>query len=214
MTEYVEDAGLTAAFKAVMDNKTYHEFGMLRDTKVRIFPVMRVRTNSEGEHKASSGPPAVMKKVPDLFKATGVSADYILVVDYYAWNHPKGINAQMAQEAYLHHALMTVEVEKKQDKAGKAVIKTTNRDPDVQEFLATAERYGGYDEDQVQFSTLIIDSAQAMKQITNGSLSETPQVTAGEVQPEEQPESPEQPEPEEPQAGPTTRRRGRTNNRP
>ena len=213
MTEFVEDVGLTEAFKAVFQNKSYSEFVPLRENKLRILPIMKVKTNSEGEHQASSGPPAVLKKVPDMMKAAGVEADYILVVDYYAWNHPKGINPQMAQESFIHHALMSIEVEKVQDKKGQDQVKVANRPLDVEEYLETAKRYGGVVEEHSEFAGFVIAGAQAMKQIANGSVAdEKPHVEAEPVaqEPAAEPESAEEPAAEEAEEpAPAVRRRGR-----
>lgn len=179
MTEYVEDSGLTEAFKQLINNQEYTEFGPLRDSNARIMPIMKVKTNKDGEHQSSKGLPAVMKKVPDIMRAAGVNADFLLVVDYYAWNHPKGINPQMTQEAYLHHALMSVDVQEIVDDSGHKKLKTGSRDPDVSEFIATAKHYGGYDEDQVTLSTLVLQGVEAieakeLKGLTNGDVNDAP----------------------------------------
>lgn len=136
MTEYVEDAGLNDALKSIITNVSYAEFSPLRDAKLKILPLLKVVTNKEGEHTPCKGIPAQAKKVSDLHRAAGIDADYLLVVDYYAWNHPKGINPQITLEAMLHHALKAIKIEVKEGKP-----KFSKNDPDVEVYIDTVNRY-------------------------------------------------------------------------
>lgn len=136
MTEYVEDAGLNDALKAILTNVSLAEFSPLRDAKLKVLPLLKVVTNKEGEHTPCKGTPAQVKKVSDLHRAAGIDADYLLVVDYYAWNHPKGINPQITLDAMLHHALKSIKIEVKEGKP-----KFSKNDPDVEVYLDTVNRY-------------------------------------------------------------------------
>ena len=82
MTEYVEDPGLNQAVSEVLNNKSFGEFAELRNNKIKVLPLMQIKTNAEGEHQPCKGIPAQVKKVSDLHKAAGIDADLILVVDY------------------------------------------------------------------------------------------------------------------------------------
>jgi len=142
MTEYVEDAGLNDALAAILKNVSYAEFSPLRDAKIKVLPLLKVVTNKEGEHTPCKGIPAQVKKVSDLHRAAGIDADYLLVVDYYAWNHPKGINPQITLDAMLHHALKAIKIEVKEGKP-----KFSKNDPDVEVFIDTVNRFGAFQEE-------------------------------------------------------------------
>lgn len=142
MTEYVEDAGLNQAVTAIVTNVSFAEFAAIRDAKLKIIPLLKVVTNKEGEHTPCKGIPAQVKKVSDLQRAAGIDADYLLVVDYYAWNHPKGINPQVTLDAMLHHALKHIKIEVKEGKP-----KFSNNDPDVELYVDTVSRFGAFQEE-------------------------------------------------------------------
>ena len=164
MTEYVEDAGLNDALKATLTDTSIAEFSPLREAKVKILPLLKVTTNKEGEHTPCKGIAAQAKKVSDLHRAAGIDADYLLVVDYHAWNHPKGINPQITLDAMLHHALKAIKIEVKEGKA-----KFSKNDPDVEVYIDTVHRYpqaGAYVEEIRTVSDIVQHASQP--QLTEG----------------------------------------------
>lgn len=165
MTEYVEDAGLNDALSAILTNKSLAEFAPLRDAKLKILPMLKVVTNKEGEHTPCKGIPAQVKKVSDLHKAAGIDADYILVVDYYAWNHPKGINPQVTLDAMLHHALKTIKIEMKEGKP-----KLSANKPDLELFVDTVNRYGAFQEEIKTVSDMVAHAPTQAAGLASGEL--------------------------------------------
>jgi hypothetical protein len=158
MTEYVEDAGLNDALKATLTDVSIAEFSPLREAKVKILPLLKVTTNKEGEHTPCKGIPAQAKKVSDLHRAAGIDADYLLVVDYYAWNHPKGVNPQITLDAMLHHALKAIKIEVKEGKP-----KFSKNEPDVEVFIDTVNRYpqaGAFVEEIRTVSDIVLHGTQ------------------------------------------------------
>lgn len=182
MTEYVEDVELNTAVTEVLNNKEFGEFSELRNNKVKVLPLMRIKTNKEGEHQPCKGIPAQVKKVSDIHKAAGIDADLILVVDYYAWNHPKGLNPGNTLRAILHFALKTVEVTKNEE----GQVKISKVDPDVVMFKDTIKRYGVFEEDLGEVREILNAAAQeSTRRLADGNLEEAqPHV---EVNPEEAP---------------------------
>jgi hypothetical protein len=189
MTEYVEDAGLSDALKAILSDVTKAEFAAIRDTKLKIIPLLKVKTNKEGEHTPCVGIPAQVRKVSDLHRAAGIDAHYIMVVDYYAWNHPKGINPQITLDAMLHHALKTIKVEVKEGKP-----KFGHNDPDVEVFIDTVNRYGAFEESLQTVSDLVLAAPHAAAQLASGDLGTASEgVTSGTGQEAAEAEAPKVP---------------------
>jgi hypothetical protein len=176
MTEYVEDAGLNDALSAILKNVSIAEFSPLREQKIKIIPFLKVVTNTEGEHKPCKGIPAQVKKVGDLHRAAGIDADYLLVVDYYAWNHPKGINPQVTLDAMLHHALKAIKIEVKEGKP-----KFGSNKPDVEVYIDTVNRYGAFAEEIKTVSDMVAHAPQEAAALANGELEEP---AVEEAQPE------------------------------
>jgi hypothetical protein len=182
MTEYVEDAELNGALRAIISNVSYAEFSPIRDAQLKIIPFLKVKTNKEGEHQPCKGIPAQAKKVSDLHRAAGIDADYLLVVDYYAWNHPKGINPQVTMDAMLHHALKAIKIEVKEGKP-----KFGKNDPDVEIYIDTVNRYpqaGAFAEEIRTVSDMVAHAPPQASALASGELDETPST-------EEQPAPPQ-----------------------
>ena len=171
MTEYVEDAGLNDALRVILTNVELAEFSPIRDAKLKIIPFLKVKINKEGEHQPCKGLPAQAKKVSDLHRAAGIDADYLLVVDYYAWNHPKGINPQITMDAMLHHALKTIKIEVKEGKP-----KFGKNDPDIEIFLDTIKRCGAFCEEIKTASDMVANAPVQAAALASGELEETPRV--------------------------------------
>lgn len=142
MTEYEPDTGLNAAVKTVLTERKYAEFKPLTDQGISVLPFLKVTTNSEGDHTPCKGCPVKIQKVSDLHRAAGIDADYILLVDYYAWNHPKGVSPVLTQEAMLHHALKMIKIEVKDGK-----VKKGKNEPEISQFADTVHRYPSVMED-------------------------------------------------------------------
>jgi len=151
MTEYVEDVGLNEAVAEVMNNQQMHSLSDLRKHKVKLIPLLKVKTNKEGEHQPCTGKPASCKKVSDLHRAAGIDAHYLLVMDYYAFNHPKGVDPSKAIAGYIHDALMSIEV----TETDEGSLKFSKRDPDIVEYSETISEVGLYHEGLKDFSDVL-----------------------------------------------------------
>ena len=133
-TEYVTDAGLDKLVKEIIEKSTHAALSPLRDQEINIIPVMKVRTNKEGEHEPNPGPPAKIQKVSDLWRLF-TEAHYLLVVDYYFFNHANCV------EAGIFNALCEVEVTAKE-----GAVKLATKKPDLSLFVATLQVYGAFDD--------------------------------------------------------------------
>jgi hypothetical protein len=174
MTEYVEDAGLNDALKEVLTNKELRGLADLRENKVRILPLLMVKTNKEGEHVPGTGQPAICKKVSPLHQSAGIDADYLLVFDYYVFNHPKGIDPKKTIGALIHKALMAIEVVKTDDG-----LKFKKREPDIVEFSETTQDFGLYTESLQDYMELLNTAARSATDLASGDLEEDPGDTEG-----------------------------------
>jgi hypothetical protein len=167
-TEYIEDVGLNDAVKDLLTDEKLSEFENLRLTGLKIMPLLLVKTNTDGDHEPCKGLPAKIRKVPDLYKAAGVDAHLILIVDYYAWNHPGGVNPENTKLAILHSALKTVSAEKKDGK-----LKIGKNEPDVIAFTDTIKRYGPTCEREAVFIEIGYAAASHTKtSLATGELDE------------------------------------------
>lgn len=133
-TEYTIDSGLDKFVKDIIEKSTHAALSQIRDQELKIIPVMKVRTNKDGDHEPNPGPPAKIQKVSDLWKLF-TEAHYILVVDYYFFNHANCV------EAGIFNALCEVEV-----KAKDGEIKLATKKPDLSLFVATLQVYGAFDD--------------------------------------------------------------------
>jgi hypothetical protein len=133
-TEYVTDAGLDKLVKEIIEKSTHSALSQIRDQEINIIPVMKIRTNKEGEHEPNPGPPAKIQKVSDLWRLF-TEAHYLLVVDYYFFNHANCV------EAGIFNALCEVEVTAKE-----GAIKLATKKPDLSLFVATLQVYGAFDD--------------------------------------------------------------------
>lgn len=133
MTEYVQDAALDSLVKKIISGND-PALNAIRDQELKIVAVMKVRTNADGEHEQNSGPPAKIMKVNDLWKLF-TDAHYLLVVDYYFFNHASCV------EAMLFNALCEIDVKTKDGE-----VKLATKKPEIQVFAATLQKYGAFDE--------------------------------------------------------------------
>lgn len=175
MIEYTQDAGLTAQVQAIIDSG-HPALKAIKDQELKIVPVMKVRTNNEGEHEQNPGPPARIQKVSDLWKLF-TDAHYLLIVDYYFFNHAGCV------EAVLFNALCGVEV-----KVTDGSIKLATKEPEIKLFAATIQKYGAFDEILLGLREWMNEAkTKAAKsfaaKVATGSLGEEPQEPAEEEDP-------------------------------
>lgn len=133
-TEYTTDSGLDSLVKEIIEGSKSPALKQLRDQELKITAIMKVRTNKEGEHEPNPGPPAKIQKVNDLWKLF-TDAHYLLVVDYYFFNHANCVNA------VIFNALCEIDV-----KAKDGEIKLATKKPEIQVFAATLQEYGAFDD--------------------------------------------------------------------
>lgn len=127
LTEFVD--------KLVAGDKIPH-LSPLRDNKIKVVACFVIDTDEDGEPKAGKGQPVVLKKVGDV-ERTFIKdhAQFILVVDYHAWN---GWNETL-RHAYLYNELISISVEKN-DKG----VKIKRVAPDVNAFISSMALFGPY----------------------------------------------------------------------
>jgi len=133
MTEYTIDKALNDAVESIIKTQKHAALNAIREHKLKIVPVMRVCTDNEGEHKQGSGPVAKISKVGGFWPLF-TEAHYILVVDYYGFNHANNITA------HIFNALCEVDVEVLDD----GTIKKGLKKPEIMVFPATLEVFGAF----------------------------------------------------------------------
>jgi len=175
MTEYEPDTGLNAAITTVLSERKFAEFKPLNDQNIKVLAFLKVTTNSEGDHTPCKGCPVKVQKVSDLNRAAGIDADYIILVDYYAWNHPKGVNPVDTQEAMLHHALKMIKVEVKDGK-----VKKGKNEPEIVEFADTVTRYPSV---MADYQEVLAPAMSFSARVAAAAAEEPPQTESAEEQP-------------------------------
>jgi hypothetical protein len=151
MIEYEENAELKAAVEDMLADKTKHEFNMIREQEVKIYTLLCVRTNSDGDHVQGKGAPIVCKKISAPFQAL-TGGHYLVIADYYFWNHVD----ERQRNAKLFHALMHIEVERTE----KGEIKIGTRKPELQVFRSELAHYGPYDEPLMDLEKVLKEGAK------------------------------------------------------
>lgn len=136
MTEFVEDKDLSAMVEDMIKTNTSPALNAIRDQALKVAPVMKVKTNNDGEHVQNSGPPAKIIKVNDMWKLF-TDAHYILVVDYYFFNHASAI----CRDAGIFNALCEIDVQ-----VNEGEVKLATKKPDLMVFAATLQVFGAYDD--------------------------------------------------------------------
>ncbi|MGV0949156.1 MAG: putative metallopeptidase [Azonexus sp.] len=169
-TEYVTDANLDKVVKDIIEKSTHPALKQLREQELTITPIMKVRTNKDGEHEPNPGPPAKIQKVSDLWRLF-TEAHYLLIVDHYFFNHCNCV------EAGIFNALCEVEVTAKE-----GAIKLAVKKPDLNLFVATLQVYGAYD-DQLLGLREWMNTAK-----TKAAKSFAEKVSTGKLGPEGEPE--------------------------
>ena len=149
MTEYEENPEFKAAVEKMLADKTLVEFNSIREHEnITVLTLLCSRTDAKGEFVACKGPPIVCRKIPAPFEAI-TGAHYLLIADYYFWNHANEIQ----QKANLFHALMCINIEDTE----KGEVKTSTRKPEVQVFRSEVARFGAHND-------VLLDIREALKQ--------------------------------------------------
>lgn len=149
---YEEEVTLDPIFEKVL---SYTEFKPLVDEDLRFKLLAKIKLDKNEDEVETGGAAVEIKKVPALYE-TLTNFDYIILVCRFRWNNM----AQGMQEASLHKALMTIEV----DLTGKEV-KYNTRPPDVNEFSETINRFGLYNEAVKNLGDLMDEVKREIKRI-------------------------------------------------
>ena len=106
---YSIEKELTDFVEKLLLNSEIVGLSPLRDHKVKVAACFVIDTDDDGEAKAGKGAPVVLKKVGEV-ERTFVKdrAQFILVVDYHAWNSWN----EKLRHAYLYEELISISVEK------------------------------------------------------------------------------------------------------
>lgn len=152
MTEYEDNHEFTKAVQSMLADKTLTEFIPLREQNIKLFALLSIRTDAQGEHVEAKGTPIVCKKIPPHFEVL-TKGQYLIIGDYYFWTHAN----EIAQQAALHRALMQIEIEKDEE---KKTVKLKSRKPDVQEFSTTVARFGAWNDALLGFREAFRTSAK------------------------------------------------------
>jgi hypothetical protein len=153
MIEYEQNQDFSQAVYEMLADKTITEFNPLREYEVKVFALLCIRTDKDGEHVEGTGAPVVCKKISPPFQVL-TKGHYLIIGEYYFWTHAN----EIAQKAALHRALMQIEVEKDDE---KKTLKFKSRKPDIQEFRSTVARFGAWNESLLDFREAFKISAKA-----------------------------------------------------
>lgn len=198
--EYTQDAELTRRVQAIIDTSPSAAMNRVREQELKVIPVLKVRTNEDGEPEPNPGPPVKLQKVNDLWRVF-TEAHYLLVVDYSFFNTPSN-----KHEPILFNALCGIDVKIKDGN-----IKLGTRKPDLNYFSDTVELYGAFERPLV----VVNEWMNAVKKqaatdftakVSTGVLEEAHEVPAVSA---ESPVEPSEPVEEQPVL-PPVRRSGRT----
>lgn len=176
-TSFTLDKDLDKVVKAIIDGSKHPALNPIREQELKITPVLKIRTNKDGEHEQNPGAPAKIIKVNDMWKLF-TDAHYILVMDYYCFNHA----SETARDAIIFNALCEVEV-----KAKEGEIKLATKKPDLQIFTATIQEYGAYDDILIGLKQWMNDAQ------TKAAKSFAAKVASGKLQETAPTEPPEEP---------------------
>jgi len=133
-TEFVIDAGLDELVAKIIADPANSALASIREQELKVTPIMKVRSNADGEHEPNPGPPAKIQKVNDMWRLF-TDAHYLLVVDYYFFNHANCV------DAVIFDALCAVEVTAKE-----GAVKLAVKKPDINVFAATLQKFGAFDD--------------------------------------------------------------------
>lgn len=134
--EYSIEKELTEFVDKLVSGGRIPHLSPLRDNNIKVVACFVIDTDEDGEPKAGKGHPVVLKKVGDV-ERTFVKdhAQFILVVDYHAWN---GWDETL-RHAFLYNELISISVEKN-DKG----VKIKRVAPDVNAFISSMALFGPY----------------------------------------------------------------------
>lgn len=155
MIEYEVNDEFGRAVEDMVANKSITEFNPLREHEIKLLTQLCIRTNKDGDHVEGPGAPIVCKKVPAAYREL-IDGDYVIIADYYFWNH----NDEIKQKAALHRALMQIEVEEKEKDNGEKKLMMKMRKPEIQEFRSTVARFGAYNDALLDFREAMKSSAR------------------------------------------------------
>lgn len=150
MTEYESRTELDDAVEQLVWDETISEFKPIRETEIKIFCLICIKTDADDEYVPCKGDPILVRRIPDHFKAL-VHGHYVLIADYYFWEHA----SEVQQKAAMFHALMHIHIEQKDDK-----IKIGMRKPEIKVFRTEVVRFGAYNE-------MLLDFREAFKLSAN-----------------------------------------------
>lgn len=159
MTEYDPNKELSDAVEDMLGDAEYPEFNPIREQELQIYSLMCVREDAKGEPVKCKGAPIVCRKIPAIYQALTKGGHYVVVADNNFWTHANEIQ----QQAALHHALMSIQVEVT-DKGG---IKLQTRKPDVMEHSATVAHFGAWNEDLLCLRDALKQSAKQFAEKVN-----------------------------------------------
>ena len=154
MIEYESNNDFSQAVHSMMADKTITEFNPLREQDVKVFALLCIRTDSEGEHVEGKGAPILCKKIAAPYEVL-TKGKYLIIGEYYFWTHAN----EVAQKAALHRALMQVEIEKDEE---KKTVKFKTRKPEIQEFRSTVARFGAWNDSLLDFREAFKTAAKAL----------------------------------------------------
>lgn len=134
--EYSQEKELTEFVERLTTGDDIAELSPLRDHKIRVLACFVIDTDDDGEPKAGKGDPVVLKKVGDVERTfLKDKAQFILVVDYHAWN---GWSDKL-RTAYLYDELIGISVEKTEKG-----VKIKRVPPGVRTHTSSVARFGAY----------------------------------------------------------------------
>jgi hypothetical protein len=151
MTEYEDNKELRDAIEDMLADKSLVEFNPIRERNLTLFSLLCIRTDAKGEHVQGKGAPIICRKIPAQYRAL-TEGDYLVVADYYFWNHTDLVK----RSAALYHALMHIHVETTEG----GEVKLGIRKPEVQVFRSEIARFGPH-------TDVLLDFREAFKTAAN-----------------------------------------------
>jgi Putative phage metallopeptidase len=153
MTEYEPSKDLDQEIEKLLNDKALTALNPIREHDITIFSLLRVRTDSKGEHVEPKGATITCARIPAPYRKI-MTGDYLIIADYYYWTHADGKD----RDGTLYHALCHINVENTKN----GLIKVGTRKPEIQLFHSELVAYGARNE-------IILDMREALKLAANES---------------------------------------------
>ncbi len=150
--EYSAEKELTQFVDDLINDPRYSELAGLRENKIRVLACFSIRTGDDGETQPCKGEPISLKKVSDVERIfVKDKAQFILVVDYHAWEQWN----EKLRTACIYHHLVSLDVQK-----GEHGIKIKRVKCPVQVHTQEAARFGAYSQPLLELVEALKDKSR------------------------------------------------------